>query len=182
VTKPRGRERLGALVDQFRTLDGRTAVVLISAALALTYLEFGPTHRAFDDPSNRQAFADGSYGPSLDALTRWSIGCFLAYLVAPALIVKLVLRERLLDYGLSLRSFLRHLPIYGLLYLLVLPFVLIVPALFFPEVLKVYPFYRGAGESPGAFVRWQLVYGLQFLSLEFFFRASSCSGSSAASA
>ena len=71
--------------------------------------------------------------------------------------------------GLTFRGFLRHLPIYIGLYLLVAPVILLAFRLF-PETARVYPFYRRAGEGIEPFVRWQLLYGLQFLSLEFFFR------------
>jgi membrane protease YdiL (CAAX protease family) len=152
------RDRLSGVLADIRRADGQVAVVLVTSALALTFLEFGPIRHAFDTPDPR----------TLPKLTRWSAGCALAYLVVPALIVRFVFGARLRDYGLTFRGFLRHLPVYAVLYLLVLPFV--IPAAFSPHTAKFYPFFKGAGDGLGPFIRWQIVYGLQFLSLEFFFR------------
>jgi CAAX protease family protein len=158
VKAPTTRERLASLLAEIRRVDGQVAVVLVTAALALTFLEFGPIRQAFDSKDPR----------TLPKLTHWSFGCFLAYMVIPAVIVRFGFGVKLRDFGLTFKGFARHLPIYVVLYLLVLPFV--IPAAFSPHTAKFYPFFKGAGEGLGPFVRWQLVYGLQFLSLEFFFR------------
>jgi membrane protease YdiL (CAAX protease family) len=143
-----------------RAFDLRVTVVLIASALVLTFLEFEPIREAFDRPASERTLARLGY---------WSAGCFLAYFLAPALIVWLVFRERIRDYGLSLRGFFRHVPIYVGLYLIVAPAV-VLAFRFVPVSAEVYPFYPRAREGWDEFLRWQLIYGVQFFSLEFFFR------------
>jgi len=104
----------------------------------------------------------------LIGLSWWSFSCFVFYLVIPSLYVRGVIRGRLRDYGLETAGFLRHLPLYGVLFLLVLPFV--VGASFDAAFQAKYPFYARAGRSALHFFAWELLYALQFFSLEFFFR------------
>lgn len=101
-------------------------------------------------------------------LAWWSGSCFLYYFAVPALFVRLVLRQRVRDFGLSLQGFRRHLPLYVMLYLLVLPAV--IAASYSPAFQHTYPFYGNAHLSLLHLAVWELLYGLQFFSLEFFFR------------
>lgn len=164
MTRRALRDRLAGILEDVRTLDARVVVVLISAAIALTFLEFGPIRDAFGGLG-----APRKAPPDMGELTSWSVGCFLAYMVFPAIVMLVGFGERPWQLGLTFRGFVRHLPIYLGLYLLVAPVILLAFRLF-PETARVYPFYRQAGDSLDQFVRWQLIYGLQFLSLEFFFR------------
>jgi membrane protease YdiL (CAAX protease family) len=85
----------------------------------------------------------------------------------PALVVRLVFRQRLSDFGWTTRGIGRHLGLYALLFL---PVALLVIAISFNDGFQeTYPFYFEP-ESLGALLLWELAYGLQFLSLEFFFR------------
>ncbi len=101
-------------------------------------------------------------------LSYWSGMTALCYMVLPALYVKLVIRGRLRDFGLQVRGTLRHAWLYVAMYGLVLPAVILVSRL--PSFQRTYPFYQDAARTWGDFVGWELLYGLQFLSLEFFFR------------
>jgi membrane protease YdiL (CAAX protease family) len=76
--------------------------------------------------------------------------------------------ERIRDYYLSVRGIAGHLWIYVGLYLLVLPFVILVAGQ--EQFLLTYPFYKYANQSLGHFFRWEVLYVVQFISLEFFFR------------
>ncbi len=97
----------------------------------------------------------------------WSLGCFTFYFVMPALVIRRVFGHRLRDYGLEFRGFLRHLPIYLLLFLPVGVLVLLVARN--PDFQHQYPFYRNpVGVTD--FLVWECFYALQFFSLEFFFR------------
>src|SRR6201999_3157992 len=68
----------------------------------------------------------------------------------------------------SLRGFFGHLPIYVVLFLLVLPAVVLASRT--AAFRETYPFYRLANRSVADLVLWELLYAAQFLSLEFFFR------------
>lgn len=97
----------------------------------------------------------------------WSLGCFACYFAVPALVMRTVFGERLRDCYLAPREYLRHLPVYVLLFLPVGLLVLLVANT--PEFLRQYPFYDPHQGWPDLLV-WELGYALQFFSLEFFFR------------
>ncbi len=104
----------------------------------------------------------------LQQLLYWATWCVIAYLVIPALFVRLVLREKLRDYGLRMRGTLKHMWAYALMFLVVLPAVYVVSG---DKTFQLqYPFYRAAARNPQGFLIWELAYALQFFSLEFFFR------------
>ncbi len=98
----------------------------------------------------------------------WALSCFVCDLLLPALLVRLVLKERVAGYGLSPRAALGHGRLYLVCYLAVLP--LVVLASFGAGFQRTYPFYSQAGRSAFDFVVFESLYALQFLSLEFFFR------------
>ncbi len=104
----------------------------------------------------------------LHRLYYWVGATTLCYLIIPALYTKLAMRERLRDYGFSLKGTLKHSWIYVGMYLLVLPALFVVGST--EGFQRTYPFYKGASKSVADFVMWELAYALQFISLEFFFR------------
>jgi membrane protease YdiL (CAAX protease family) len=159
-----------------RGFDGKTVTVLLTTALVLTvqyYLcqarEFPETMRllrrlglptpADDYPTTRRA-----------ELTHWAIGCSLLYFVIPALVIRLGFRQRLADYGLKLRGAFADGWVYVVMFAVVGPLVLLVS--YDPHFQSTYPFYRlSRGERLWPdFWRWEALYALQFLTLEFFFR------------
>lgn len=97
----------------------------------------------------------------------WAVGTVVCYLVVPAIVVRLVFRRKLSEFGWTLRGFGRHTPLYFLLFVPVALLVLLMS--FNAGFQETYPFYFEP-ESLGALLIWELAYGLQFLSLEFFFR------------
>jgi membrane protease YdiL (CAAX protease family) len=79
--------------------------------------------------------------------------------------------EHLADYGLRLRGVGRHLWIYVVLYLAVLPLIVLVS--FKDDFQNYYPFLKHAGRDAWSWrvlLVWELLYAGQFLALEFFFR------------
>lgn len=103
-------------------------------------------------------------------LTWWGLSCLGCYFVLPATVIRLVLRKRVADYGLRFEGAFQDLWIYGLMFAGMLPLVLAVS--YSPRFLAIYPFYKLApGESLWPrFLAYEMLYILQFVSLEFFFR------------
>ncbi len=100
-------------------------------------------------------------------LATWTLGATLLYLVIPAIVARRLLGRDLADLGLNVRGLRRHLPLYGALFLPVLVAVLFVAGT--PAFQDKYPFYR----TPHGLVDlllWEVLYLLQFVALEFFFR------------
>lgn len=112
------------------------------------------------------------YRPLLRNIS-WSCGCAFFYLILPGIVVKLVFRERLRDWGLSPQGYFRHLWIYALLYIPVAAAVAVVS--FTPAFQQNYPFYKTAYSMQDLLV-WEAFYAMQFFTLEFFFRGFMLNG------
>jgi len=98
----------------------------------------------------------------------WSVVRVTGYLIIPALVVKLIFREKLRDHGLETKGMRDHLWIYGVCYCFVL--ILVIVASFRRDFTNYYPFYKLAYRSWFDLLVWELLYAAQFFSLEFFFR------------
>ncbi len=167
-----------------RRFDGKTVTVVLVAAVSLTLQNY------FGNPSSVvpllkwAATLAGRADAATDAaatLTRWgtdqqarllwfALSAFVLYAVGPGLIVLFVFRERLTDYGAGVRGVVADWPVYLVFALVMTPLVYLCSGV--QRFQDVYPFYRVSSpdEVDSGFVRWELVYALQFIGLEFFFR------------
>lgn len=156
--------------DRQRTssFDWRPAVVLTTTALVLLLTKYFGNHATFSKlvPFDHDLYDRDQW--DLWARAWWAGTRVLSYVFIPAVTVVLMPGERLRDYYLSVVGLRRHLWFYTLLYVVVLPFLLIVASE--PEFLATYPFYRYANQSVAHFVAWEALYAIQFIALEFFFR------------
>lgn len=161
-------------------LDGRLIGVVVLSCTMLSFLEYYGASSDFvifekplgwfvDNPREflAQWFRQGPRS-ELFRLGYWSIGTFVGYFLIPALFIKIVLRDRIRDYGLKIGGLFEHGWIYVALYIIVLPAVWVVSHT--DGFQRMYPFYDNAHLSVFDFTAWTLVYSLQFFSLEFFFR------------
>jgi membrane protease YdiL (CAAX protease family) len=166
-----------------RQFDTRTAVTLLTVAVMLTLQEYVFASYMVDPATDLAvAFLPGSLGQPLKELihgpqshrlaqlTYWAVGQVLIYLVIPAAVVKLVFRDRLSDYGLKFAGLFKDGWVYLLMYLGILGPVLLASTR--PSFLHTYPFYHVEEGAPfwPRMIAWELLYALQFVSLEFFFR------------
>lgn len=106
------------------------------------------------------------YQPLLVNLS-WVVGCLTCYVAIPAVVVQQVFGLSLAETYLAPREYLKHLPVYALLFAPVGLLVLLVARA--PEFQHQYPFFT-SHVGPGAQIAWEIGYGLQFFALEFFFR------------
>ncbi len=97
----------------------------------------------------------------------WVMGCFFCYFVIPSLVVRQVFGMTLSEFYLKPRDYVRHLPIYGLLFLPV--GLLILVFAHSPDFAMQYPFYKNQQGWTDLLI-WEAAYGVQFFALEFFFR------------
>jgi len=166
-----------------RGVDSKTIAVLLTAAVALTmqyYLCRIDQARAAVGLLDQiglsgaadwvRGFFDSLTPDRIDHWTYWGLACFLSYTILPVLLIRLVFRERLADYGVKLRGAFTD----GWVYLVMLAVVgpLVWVASHNAQFQEHYPFYqlpRGEPLWPD-FWRWEIVYGLQFVGVEFFFR------------
>ena len=96
------------------------------------------------------------------------VGFFVLAGLVPVLIIKLVFRERLADYGVGLGN--RGRTVGSLL--IMFPVILIVAyvASRIPAIRSYYPVNPGAGKSPASFTMHALTYLLFYMGWEFHFR------------
>lgn len=114
------------------------------------------TQKAF--PNNR-----------LFELIYWGSIIFICYFIVPAIFIKTVLKQNLIDYGLSFKGLFTSYKTYLIFFLFMLP--LVIGVSFSESFQHKYPFYKPYNEAlyPN-FLIWQCFYFLQFFALEFFFR------------
>lgn len=146
----------------------KLTTLLVVASVSLTLLEYYGMRQSFWDRYQEDMLALPRETSQLYELLYWVSWATGVYLILPILVITLLFRERLSDYGLTLRGFTRHLPLYAVMFVIVGVLVLIVAQ--DPVFQDQYPFYRFADRAPLYFWIWELAYFLQFFSLEFFFR------------
>ena len=98
----------------------------------------------------------------------WSGWRLLGYVLIPMAVLAFLPGERIRDYHVSPAGFFKHLWIYVVLFICITPAVMLASTT--QAFRHTYPFYRMANRSYTDLVCWELLYGLQFMSLEFFFR------------
>ncbi|QDU93619.1 CPBP family intramembrane glutamic endopeptidase [Lignipirellula cremea] len=162
--------------------DARVITVLLSAALVLSFQYYALgwiqwvwllDQIAWFWPGGGEelrGFLLSGENASLTQMSYWALGAAVLYAAVPLLLIKVVLRENVSDYGLRLQGALSGWWIYLLMYLAILPAVLWASRS--PAFQEQYPFYRPPLGQPlwPRFWIWQACYALQFVALEFFFR------------
>lgn len=147
-------------------IDWKSTALFFVVALGLTLQRYYGGRRFF-----RATFEDvvrsWTY-PGIWKHLYWVGACTTVYFIIPALFIALVYKERIRDYGFSLKGTAKHSWIYLGLFMIVLPFV--IAASTSSSFQHRYPFYHHAGNSWLELLLWEGAYGFQFVSLEFFFR------------
>jgi len=167
-----------ALLVQRGKLDTRPWVALVIVAVVLTMQEYYGGRFLYDRvlrPWLHQLEAEGSsliemsLYDELYGYIWWVSARVLGYVVIPFGLWKLLYpRDSLLDLGLRLRGFFRHSWLYLGCLGVVIPTMLLVATQ--PDFGTYYPFYKQSSRSWSDFWAWELIYYVQFLALELFFR------------
>jgi membrane protease YdiL (CAAX protease family) len=159
-------EPLRPLLAAFRGEQFKPTVILLaSSVLLVTWSHYGSTTYYLDHLAGRFVLWDD---PAATAGVYAMLSTFLLLGVVPALIVKLVFRERLADYGVQLghrartvRSFLFFAPVFVLAAYL---------GSHNEAILAHYPINKSAGNSSGMFGFHACLYALYYAGWEFHFR------------
>jgi membrane protease YdiL (CAAX protease family) len=160
------------------TLDLRPAACLTITAIVLTMQEYYGGRQFYDElfrPILAGLEARGHEWVKLSKYDEyygyvwWVSTRVIGYVLVPLPLWKLLFpKDSLLDMGLRLKGFFQHLWIYGLCLGVVLPTMLIVASQ--PDFGTYYPFYKNSERSWFDFLAWEVIYFIQFLALEMFFR------------
>lgn len=147
-------------------LDYRPLVVMVTAAVAITLMMYiGERKFFFKHWGN--ALAGHDY-QQLIGYSYWAACRVVCYVVIPCVVMFCMPGVRIRDCGLSAPGARSHVWIYLVLFAAILPAVVAVSQS--PAFQHKYPFYREATRSAFDFAAWEVLYAVQFVSLEFFFR------------
>lgn len=152
--------------------DRDAAIVLLtSTVLLLLFFYWG--RPSFYFANIVPNVLDAGTGPidqatEVGAYLWWGMTSMVLRVGVPLLIIVWLLKKSPRDFGFRFRGIGAHLPVYGLMYLVMLPVLIWVSS--FESFLSYYPFYSRASEGGLAFWLYELGYGLQFVGVEAFFR------------
>lgn len=163
-----------------RVWDKRPAIVLMVVAtclLMLNYLKFNTTFLATleilflqfsDNPLQElRQLRSQTFFP-LITQAWWSFWHVITFVLIPIFVIKTILKEPLANYGLGTGKLREQFHWYLLLAAPILCFVVIVS--FRDDFINHYPFYKFAYRSWFDLIAWEVLYLLQFVCVEFFFR------------
>jgi uncharacterized protein len=171
------------LLNSHRSADIRVFAVAIMAAISLVFIEYigkDPGYvllidfskniglRSFADFLARNMEVTGNV--QLNRLAFWISVVVLFYLAVPILLIKLVFREKLSDYGLRFGNLKKDYGIYLVMLVIMIPLVFLMSRTHSFQLR--YPFYNlGTNEKlfPNFWI-WEAMYFIQFIGVEFFFR------------
>lgn len=128
-------KELKELFRKAKELDFKVTTVLMSVAVLQT-LSWYFTSRRFFRRNIYQHFINDQYVNLYDYMY-WLIGDFVTFFVLPVLIIKLILRDELKNYGVRLGDYKTGLKIAGLFLGVMLPILWIVSS--WPSFIAVYP-------------------------------------------
>ncbi|PKL76528.1 MAG: CPBP family intramembrane metalloprotease [Candidatus Melainabacteria bacterium HGW-Melainabacteria-1] len=148
-----------------RGLDVRALIICVVAALMLSLQHYFAQY-------NVLAGWIKPYVPAgrieLVGSLLWCGAIVLLYMLLPMLVIKLLFKQKLSDYGWSLVGLRHHWKPYVIFFGIMLPPLLLAAST--PAFQQMYPFFKYVATGWQYFLIWQLAYGLQFLAVEFFFR------------
>jgi membrane protease YdiL (CAAX protease family) len=163
--------------------DWQTMAVLFTAAWILTaqnYLVVGGRFGLVTDlpqlllPASQgeawQELVTARENAELARHADWAVGLSATYVLVPVFLMTAVFRRSPADIGVKLKELAASWWVYFLFYLFMLPFLLAVSQT--ASFQHTYPFYRLAAYESiwPRFLVWELLYAMQFVALEFFFR------------
>jgi uncharacterized protein len=160
-------------------VDRKVITVLVAAAVLLTLQHYLDSPRdtlwalrtlGLDALASRLSghFDHPEHGRLAELMPFFAMQAFNC--LTAMLLIRFVLRESVLDYGVKLRGFAEGWWIYLLMLAIIMPFVVYVS--YHQGFRDTYPYYRVRSQEPlwPYFWLWEFAYVLQFFFLEFFFR------------
>jgi len=176
VTETRSKSAIANNPSQ--SIDARIITILVYTSICIAVTKyFGHTTDFLDhivvNPTKFDmwycSFFFGSDTGKFHSMLFWIFMIVVFYLVIPVLIVKLVFKENLRDYGIRVKNIQKDYPLYVLMLLIMLPIVYFASTSH--SFQDRYPLFQPAkGNLFPLFLWWQLAYFLQFIAIEFFFR------------
>ncbi|MGI8822223.1 MAG: CPBP family glutamic-type intramembrane protease [Acidimicrobiia bacterium] len=161
------------LIDGISEEDRQAATLLVTATVLLLLFEYWGRPGFYASSGVRQWVAEAGGGRFADladaaAYLWWGLSSLLWRVLVPLGVGVWLLRLRPSELGYRVEGISRHLPVYGVVYLVMLPVLIWVSG--FQSFGSYYPFYaRAAQGGAGLWVYW-VGYSIQFVGVEAFFR------------
>lgn len=135
-----------------RGLDRKVVIVFIAVAILQT-ISWYYTSRLF---FRTYIFPHFQFEPNiyLYEYLYWYIGDFLTFFILPVLIIKLIFKEKLVDYGLSTGDFKAGIKITLLFLVLMIPLVWIFSS--FPDFVRTYPQLASVRDNWNTFIIFEI--------------------------
>ena len=146
-------------------IDPRVPCTLVLVALVMVFQEYYGDRDFFSRVFSTRL----ANNPNYDLLSFcWWTGCkIFGYVVLPLCALRIG-KIKLADINTSRAGLVKHLRVYAILYVVVVPFV------FFASrthaFQTTYPFYKMAARSWRDLLAWELMYASSFVALELFYR------------
>lgn len=168
----------GALLAE-RKYDLRPVALFVIAGLTLTMQEYYGGRATYDDVirpwllrielAHPQGHIHLAKYDELYGYVWWVFSRVAGYVLIPFPLYKLLFpQDSLLDFGLRVKGFTRHLWIYATCLGIVMPALWLVSRQ--PDFGTYYPFYKSSSRSVFDLLVWEGIYLVQFFALELFFR------------
>jgi len=160
------KNELKNLSNIVKTLNKKVVIVFISIAVLQT-ISYYYTSRRFFRLNLFQYFLKND-DVFLIEYIYWFLGDFISYFIIPALIIKILFKESLKDYGISLGDYKTGIKITGIFLLIMIPIIWIVSTL--PEFNQTYPHLPSAKNSWRIFFLFETGMLIYMFSWEFVWR------------
>lgn len=160
------RNELSSLKNHTKTLDKKVVIVFLSVAVLQT-ISWYVTSRMF---FRMNLFEQYQFHPQayLIEYLYWFIGDFITFFVLPVLIIRLILKEKLSDYGLRIGDYKIGLKISLIFLSIMLPFVWFASSS--DAFANVYPHLPSAKQSWQIFIIYEIGLLVYMIAWEFIWR------------
>jgi hypothetical protein len=160
------KDELKSLVQAIKTLDFKVTFIFLSIAVIQT-ISYYYSSRRFFRLNLFQYFADSNYVYFIEYVY-WLSSEFIVLFLLPVLLIKLVLKEKVSDYGLKLGDKKTGFFITGLSILIMIPILWVVSS--FPSFQDTYPQCEGVRDNWTFFFIYEFCFFLYMTSWEFIWR------------
>ncbi len=160
------KKELRKLINIIKELDKKVVIILMSVAVLQTVSWYFTSRRFF----RANLFGEFQFHEQVYLIEYlyWFIGDLFTFFVAPVLIIKLILKEKVKDYGLVFGDYKIGLKITAVFLLIMLPLVWIASSL--PEFSKTYPHLPSAKSNWEIFLIFEAGMLMYMFSWEFIWR------------
>ena len=160
------KNELSSLKNHTKTLDKKVVIIFLSVAVLQT-ISWYITSRQFFRTNIFEQYQFHSQVYLIEYLY-WFIGDFITFFILPVFIIRLVLKEKLSDYGLRIGDYKTGLKITLVFILIMLPLVWFASSS--DSFANVYPHLPAARESWTIFLIYELGLLVYMIAWEFIWR------------